>query len=104
MTGDTRNLARTFIRAVRFLFSRPLALAGLYLPVLLLLGLLPLLYGLGLAPYLPPGLWPLTLAAQQLFILAVLWTSPGPPGRRRGPGAAIPNMRSSHVPGVSKSD
>jgi hypothetical protein len=74
VTGGRRNLFRTFIQALRFLFRRPLALAGLYLPILLLLGLLYLLYNWGLNPYLPPNLWLLVVLVQQSVIVVRLWT------------------------------
>jgi len=69
----TRNVARTFGWAVRFLFRRPLALVGLYGLALLLLGLVHVLFRWGLLAHLPLTWWPLVLAAQQAFVLARLW-------------------------------
>jgi len=73
VVGGTRNVMRAFGSAVRFVFPRPLALAGLYGPAFLLLGLVQALYRWGLRPLLPLHWWPLVLIVQQAFILARLW-------------------------------
>jgi hypothetical protein len=54
---DTRNVARSFVQAAGFTVRRPLALLGLYGPLLLLLLLLHVLYGWGVEPTLPLGRW-----------------------------------------------
>lgn len=68
----TRNVVRTLFEALGFVTRQPLAVLAVYGPALLLLGLLHLGYGLGLAPYLPPAWWPLVVLVQQVFILARL--------------------------------
>ena len=73
VVGETRNVARAFGGAVRFVFRRPLPVAGLYGLALLLLALLHVLYRWGLMPRLPLDWWPLALVIQQAFILARLW-------------------------------
>jgi len=73
VVGETRNVARAFAETVRFVFRRPLAVAGLYGLALLLLGLLHALYRWVLMPLLPLDWWPLVLLVQQVFILARLW-------------------------------
>jgi len=69
----TRNVARAFGGAVRFICRRPLAIVGLYGPAILLLGLVQALYRWGLAPLLPLRWWPLVLVVRQAFILVRLW-------------------------------
>jgi hypothetical protein len=73
VVGETRNIARAFGRAARFVFRWPLPVAGLYGLALLLLALLHALYRWGLMPHLPLDWWPLVLLVQQTFILARLW-------------------------------
>ncbi len=73
VVGETRNIARAFGGAVRFVFRRPLPVAALYGLALLLLALLHVLYRWGLMPRLPLDWWPLVLVVQQAFILARLW-------------------------------
>lgn len=73
VVGDTRNVVRAFGRAARFVFRRPLALAGLYGPALLLPVLVQALYRWGLKPLMPLHWWPLVLIVQQVFILIRLW-------------------------------
>jgi hypothetical protein len=69
----TRNVARAFGRAARFLFRHLLAAAGLYASALVLLGLLHALYHWGIMPHLALHWWPLVFVVQQAFILARLW-------------------------------
>ncbi len=69
----TRNVARAFGRAARYLFRHVPAVAGLYAPALVLLGLLHALYHWGIRPCLPLNWWLLVLVVQQAFILARLW-------------------------------
>ena len=73
VVGETRNIARAFGKAARFVFRWPLPVAGLYGLALLLLILLHALYHWGLMPHLPLDRWPLVLLVQQTFILARLW-------------------------------
>ena len=73
VVGETRNVVRAFGKAVRFVFRRPLPVAGLYGLALLLLALLHALYHWGLMPHLPLDWWLLALVVQQTFILARLW-------------------------------
>jgi hypothetical protein len=69
----TRNVVRALGEAVRFVFRRPLPVAGLYGLALLLLGLLHALYRWGLMPHLSLDRWPFVFIVQQSFILARLW-------------------------------
>jgi hypothetical protein len=69
---QTRNVSRAFGRAVRLVFRRLPAIAGLYGLALLLLGSLHALYRWGLMPHLPLDWWPLVLIVQQAFVLARL--------------------------------
>jgi hypothetical protein len=73
VAGETRNVARAFSQAVRFVFRNFPAVTTLYGPALLLLGLLYAIYRWGLMPHLPLDWWPLVLVVQQAFILARLW-------------------------------
>jgi hypothetical protein len=73
VVGRTRNVLRAFGEAVRFVFRNSLAVVGLYVLALLLLGVLQALYRWGLMSYLPLDWWPLVLVVQQAFILARLW-------------------------------
>ena len=73
VVGETRYVVRAFGEAARFIFRRPLPVAGLYGLALLLLALLHALYHWGLMPHLPLDWWPLVLLVQQTFILARLW-------------------------------
>jgi hypothetical protein len=67
-----RNIFATFGAAFGLLFRRPLAIASLYLPALLLLLLLHVLYRGGIRPFLPLHWWPLVLLVQQSFIFGRL--------------------------------
>jgi hypothetical protein len=73
VVGQTRNVFHALRGAVRFVFHDFLAVLGLYVLALLLLGLLHALYRWGLMPHLPLGWWPLVFIVQQAFILARLW-------------------------------
>jgi hypothetical protein len=73
VVGQTRNVFHALRGAVRFVFHDFLAVLGLYVLALLLLGLLHALYRLGLMPHLPLDWWPLVFIVQQAFILARLW-------------------------------
>jgi hypothetical protein len=72
VVGQTRNIARAFGGAVRFVFRNFPAVAGLYGLALVLLGLVHALYRWGLMPHLPLDWWPLVFIVQQSFILARL--------------------------------
>jgi hypothetical protein len=72
VVGETRNVARAFGGAVRFVCRHPLSVAALYGLALLLLALLHALYRCVML-YLPLDWWPLVLVVQQAFILARLW-------------------------------
>jgi hypothetical protein len=72
VVGRTRNSARAFGRAVRFVFRHPLPVAGLYLLTLVLAGMLHALFRLGLLPSLPLNQWLLVFLVQQIFMLARL--------------------------------
>ena len=70
----TRNVFEAFGRMVRLAsFRNLLAVVGLYVLALLLLGLFHTLYRWGLMPRLPLDRWPLVLVVQQAFVLARLW-------------------------------
>lgn len=69
---NRRNIFATFAGAIGLLFKRPLPILALYLPALLLLALLHVLYRSGIRPLLPLHWWPLVLLVQQSFILARL--------------------------------
>jgi hypothetical protein len=73
VVGQTRNVFHALRGAVRFVFHDFLAVLGLYVLALLLLGLLHALYHWGLMPHLPLDWWPLVFIVQQAFILARLW-------------------------------
>lgn len=68
----TRNVARAFGRAVRFVFRHLPAVAGLYGLALALLGAVHALFRWALMPRLPLDWWPLVLVVQQTFILVRL--------------------------------
>jgi len=72
VVGGTRNVARTFVQAVRFVFRNFPGMAGLYGLALLLLGLLHALYRWGLMANMPLDWWLLVLFVQQTFVLARL--------------------------------
>jgi hypothetical protein len=68
----TRNVARAFVQAVRFVFRNFSSVAGLYGLALLLLGLLHALFRWGVLAHLPLAWWLLVLFLQQTFVLARL--------------------------------
>jgi hypothetical protein len=72
VANNRRNIFATFAGAIGLLFRRPLPILALYLPALLLVALLHVLYRGGIRPLLPLHWWPLVLLVQQSFILARL--------------------------------
>lgn len=74
VVGQTRNVFDALGKVVRLVnFRNFLAVVGLYVLALLLLGLFHALYRRGLRPILPLDWWPLVLVVQQAFVLVRLW-------------------------------
>jgi hypothetical protein len=72
VASGSKNVGRAFGRALRFVFHRPLPVAGLWALSLLLAGLVHALYRLGLVPYLPLERWLLVFLLQQAFLFGRL--------------------------------